>query len=183
MAKPKVKVKMSKIAVIGTGYVGLTSAIGLACLGHEVSGYDIDERKIENLKIGGLPIYEPGLADLLVLAVKNGKLAFTSDLSNAVSNAEFVFTCVPTPQDEDGSADLSYVIAATSAMKSLLKTGAILVTKSTVPVGSAEKVEQTLERNDVYVVSNPEFLREGAAVEDFKNPDRIVVGARSKEIG
>lgn len=183
MAKRKEKVKMSKIAVIGTGYVGLTSAIGLASLGHEVAGYDINESKIEKLKNGELPIYEPGLDDLHSLAVKTGKLAFTSDLSNAVSDADFVFTCVPTPQDEDGSADLSYVIAATSAMKSLLKPGAILVTKSTVPVGSAERVEQTLERSDVYVVSNPEFLREGAAVEDFKNPDRIVVGARSQETG
>ena len=173
---------MYKIAVIGTGYVGLTTSIGLASLGHKVTGYDIDSTKIEKLKAGQLPIFEPGLDQILVDVLANGNLQATSDLSEAVANADFVFTCVPTPQDEDGSSDLSYVIAATQAMKDLLKPGAILVTKSTVPVGSAQIVEDAIARKDVEVASNPEFLREGAAVQDFQHPDRIVVGARSTQV-
>ena len=173
---------MSKVAVIGTGYVGLTTAIGLASLGHEVVGYDIDPSKVDQLKAGKLPIYEPGLDEMLTTALKSGNLKATSQLSEAVTDADFVFTCVPTPQDEDGSADLSYVIAASVAMKDLLEPGAIVVTKSTVPVGSASQVEGAIGRADIHVASNPEFLREGAAVVDFKNPDRIVVGARSTEV-
>lgn len=173
---------MFKVAVIGTGYVGLTTAIGLASLGHEVVGYDIDPSKVDQLKAGILPIYEPGLEQMLTDVLATGKLRATSNLSEALINAEFVFTCVPTPQDEDGSADLSYVIAASKEMKDLLAPGAIVVTKSTVPVGSASQVEDAIGRADVHVASNPEFLREGAAVIDFKNPDRIVVGARSTEV-
>ena len=173
---------MFKVAVIGTGYVGLTTAIGLASLGHEVVGYDIDPSKVEQLKAGILPIYEPGLEQMLTDVLATGKLRATSNLSEALVNAEFVFTCVPTPQDEDGSADLSYVISASKEMKNLLESGAIVVTKSTVPVGSASQVEDAIGRVDVHVASNPEFLREGAAVIDFKNPDRIVVGARSTEV-
>jgi UDPglucose 6-dehydrogenase len=171
-----------KVAVIGTGYVGLTTAIGLASLGHEVVGYDIDPSKVEQLKAGILPIYEPGLDQMLAEVLGAGKLRATSQLAEAITNAEFIFTCVPTPQDEDGSADLSYVIAASVAMKDLLEPGAIVVTKSTVPVGSASQVEGAIGRADIHVASNPEFLREGAAVVDFKNPDRIVVGARSTEV-
>jgi UDPglucose 6-dehydrogenase len=171
-----------KVAVIGTGYVGLTTAIGLASLGHEVVGYDIDPSKVEQLKAGILSIYEPGLDQMLTDVLATGKLRATSNLSEALTNAEFVFTCVPTPQDEDGSADLSYVISASKDMKDLLAPGAIVVTKSTVPVGSASQVEDAIGRADVDVASNPEFLREGAAVIDFKNPDRIVVGARSTEV-
>jgi UDPglucose 6-dehydrogenase len=171
-----------KIAVIGTGYVGLTTSIGLASLGHKVTGYDIDSAKVDMLKIGQLPIYEPGLDQILVNVLAAGNLRATSDLAEAVAEADFVFTCVPTPQDEDGSSDLSYVIAATQAMKDLLKPGAILVTKSTVPVGSAQIVEDAIARTDIEVASNPEFLREGAAVHDFQNPDRIVVGARSTQV-
>lgn len=173
---------MYKIAVIGTGYVGLTTSIGLASLGHKVTGYDIDSAKIEILKAGQLPIFEPGLDQILVEVLESGDLRVTPDLADAVTDADFVFTCVPTPQDEDGSSDLSYVIAATHAMKDLLKPGAILVTKSTVPVGSAQIVENAIARTDVEVASNPEFLREGAAVHDFQHPDRIVVGARSTEV-
>ena len=173
---------MFKVAVIGTGYVGLTTAIGLASLGHEVVGYDIDPSKVEQLKAGILPIYEPGLDQMLTDVLATGKLRATSNLSEALVNAEFVFTCVPTPQDEDGSADLSYVISASKEMKDLLESGAIVVTKSTVPVGSASQVENAIGRADIHVASNPEFLREGAAVIDFKNPDRIVVGARSTEV-
>ncbi len=173
---------MSKIAVIGTGYVGLTTSIGLASLGHQVIGYDLDPAKVEMLQAGKLPIHEPGLGEILSAGIKSGNLQFTSQLSEAVADAEFVFTCVPTPQDEDGSADLSYVISASAAMKDFLKPGAVVVTKSTVPVGSAQVVEDAIGRSDVEVASNPEFLREGAAVHDFNHPDRIVVGARSNEI-
>jgi UDPglucose 6-dehydrogenase len=173
---------LSKIAVIGTGYVGLTTSIGLASLGHQVIGYDLDPAKVEMLQAGMLPIHEPGLGEILSAGIKSGNLQFTSQLSEAVADAEFVFTCVPTPQDEDGSADLSYVISASAAMKGFLKPGAVVVTKSTVPVGSAQVVEDAIGRSDVEVASNPEFLREGAAVHDFNHPDRIVVGARSNEI-
>lgn len=173
---------MSKIAVIGTGYVGLTTSIGLASLGHQVIGYDLDPAKVEMLQAGKLPIHEPGLGEILTAGIKSGNLQITSVLSEAVAEADFVFTCVPTPQDEDGSADLSYVISASAAMKDFLKPGAVVVTKSTVPVGSAQVVEDAIRRSDVEVASNPEFLREGAAVHDFNHPDRIVVGARSNEI-
>ena len=154
----------------------------MASLGHEVIGYDIDSSKVDLLKAGKLPIHEPGLDVILSEVLKSGKLIPTSNLKLAVSDADFIFTCVPTPQDEDGAADLSYVIAASAAMKSLLKPGAVVVTKSTVPVGSAQHVEAAIGRSDVDVASNPEFLREGAAVYDFQNPDRIVVGARTNEV-
>ncbi len=173
---------MSKIAVIGTGYVGLTTSIGLASLGHQVIGYDLDPVKVELLQAGKLPIHEPGLGEILIDVLGSGNLQTTSVLSEAVTDADFIFTCVPTPQDEDGSADLSYVISASSVMKDFLKSGAVVVTKSTVPVGSAKIVEDAIGRSDVEVASNPEFLREGAAVHDFNHPDRIVVGARSNEV-
>ena len=173
---------MSKIAVIGTGYVGLTTSIGMASLGHDVIGFDIDSVKVEMLKAGKLPIHEPGLDVILSDVLRSGKLQATSDLSLAVSDADFIFTCVPTPQDEDGAADLSYVISASIAMKDFLKPGAVVITKSTVPVGSAQRVESAIGRSDIDVASNPEFLREGAAVYDFNYPDRVVVGARSNEV-
>lgn len=154
----------------------------MASLGHDVIGYDINAAKVEMLKSGKLPIHEPGLDLILDAVLKSGKLQATTDLAIAVSEADFIFTCVPTPQDEDGSADLSYVISASQAMKDFLKPGAVVVTKSTVPVGSAQRVESAIGRNDIHVASNPEFLREGAAVHDFEHPDRIVVGARSTEV-
>jgi UDPglucose 6-dehydrogenase len=174
---------VSKIAVIGTGYVGLTTAIGLADLDHKVIAYDIDPEKIRSVSAGNLPIYEPGLGEILQKVLTEGKLSATTDLKLAVSEADFIFTCVPTPQDEDGSADLSFVIAASQAMREFLKSEAIVITKSTVPVGSATQVEKALNRKDIHVASNPEFLREGAAVIDFKSPDRIVVGAREHLVG
>ncbi|MEY4312417.1 MAG: hypothetical protein RLZZ571_1187, partial [Actinomycetota bacterium] len=173
---------MAKIAVIGTGYVGLTTSIGLASLGHEVTGFDIDSTKINSLSSGKLPIFEPGLERILIEVLKSKNLVATTDLNEAVSCAEFIFTCVPTPQDEDGSADLSYVIAASKEMRNFLKSGAIVITKSTVPVGSAQLVELAINRDDVFVASNPEFLREGSAVFDFQHPDRIVVGARNEQV-
>jgi len=174
---------LSKVAVIGTGYVGLTTAVGLANLGHDVIGYDIDIEKLKNLEFGKISIYEPGLDELVQKVLKSGNFSVTIELSKAVSDADFIFTCVPTPQDEDGSADLSYVLAASNAIKDHLKPSAIVITKSTVPVGSATRIEKTISRSDVFVVSNPEFLREGAAVYDFQNPDRIVVGSKSPAIG
>jgi UDPglucose 6-dehydrogenase len=162
--------------------VGLTTSIGLASLGHQVIGYDLDPVKVELLQAGKLPIHEPGLGEILIDVLGSGNLQTTSVLSEAVTDADFIFTCVPTPQDEDGSADLSYVISASSVMKDFLKSGAVVVTKSTVPVGSAKIVEDAIGRSDVEVASNPEFLREGAAVHDFNHPDRIVVGARSNEV-
>ena len=173
---------MAKIAVIGTGYVGLTTSIGLASLGHEVTGFDIDSTKIDSLSKGKLPIFEPGLEVILADVLKSKNLTTTTDLKSALTEAEFIFTCVPTPQDEDGSADLSYVLAASNEMRNFLKPGAIVITKSTVPVGSAQRVESAIGRSDVFVASNPEFLREGSAVFDFQHPARIVVGARSEEI-
>lgn len=173
---------MSKVAVVGTGYVGLTTSIGLASLGHTVIGYDTNAAKINSLLQGVLPIYEPGLDDLRAEAIRSGNLQFTKNLNEAVNEAEFIFTCVPTPQDEDGSADLSYVLAAARAIGPLLATNSIVVTKSTVPVGSALRVEDAIGRSDVHVASNPEFLREGSAVYDFQHPDRIVVGARTLEV-
>jgi UDPglucose 6-dehydrogenase len=174
---------VSKIAVIGTGYVGLTTGIGLASLGHQVFAYDINPEKISSLNSGVLPIYEPGLNEILVDVLRTQKLTATNDLKLAISEADFIFTCVPTPQDEDGSADLSFVISASVAMCDFLKPDAIVITKSTVPVGSARRVENAINRSDIHVVSNPEFLREGSAVYDFNHPDRIVVGARNTEIG
>ncbi len=174
---------MSKIAVIGTGYVGLTTSVGLADLGHEVVAFDINLEKITSLASGKSPIFEPGLEEILENVLKTKNLLATDDLALAVSEAEFIFTCVPTPQDEDGSADLSFVIAASQAIGPLLKSNSIVITKSTVPVGAAAQVEKALNREDIHVASNPEFLREGVAVQDFKSPDRIVVGARNTEIG
>jgi UDPglucose 6-dehydrogenase len=173
---------MAKIAVIGTGYVGLTTSIGLASLGHEVTGFDIDSTKINSLSGGKLPIFEPGLEEILTEVLRSKNLLATTDLQEAVSGAEFIFTCVPTPQDEDGSADLSYVITASKEMRNFLKSGAIVITKSTVPVGSAQLVESAINRDDIFVASNPEFLREGSAVFDFQHPDRIVVGARNEQV-
>lgn len=174
---------MAKIAVIGTGYVGLTTSIGLASLGHDVIGLDIDPDKINSLNSGKLPIFEPGLDEVLNQVLQANKLIGTTNIQQAIENSDFVFTCVPTPQDEDGSADLSYVLNASKDISPFLKSGTIVITKSTVPVGSAQRVETAINRSDIFVASNPEFLREGSALADFNFPDRIVVGARTKEIG
>lgn len=174
---------MAKIAVIGTGYVGLTTSIGLASLGHDVIGLDIDPDKINSLNSGKLPIFEPGLDEVLNQVLQANKLIGTTNIQQAIEDSDFVFTCVPTPQDEDGSADLSYVLNASKDISPFLKSGAIVITKSTVPVGSAQRVETAINRSDIFVASNPEFLREGSALADFNFPDRIVVGARTKEIG
>ena len=172
---------MSNIAVIGTGYVGLTSGACFARLGHSVVCVDIDDTKIERLNNGVMPIVETGIEELVQEGVQAGKLHFTTDISDAVKKADVVFLCVPTPEGEDGSADLTYVQSAARTLSPLLKSGAIVVNKSTVPVGSTRVVERELQRADIPVVSNPEFLREGSAIHDFLNPDRIVVGSENRE--
>lgn len=168
---------VSNIVVVGTGYVGLTTGACLASLGHHVTCADLDARRIEALNRGEIPIVEADLDRVVAVGVRGGRLHFVVDASAAVANAEFVYLCVQTPQRRDGSADLSYVQAAARQLRFVLAPGSIVVNKSTVPVGSTRVVERELGRHDVSVVSNPEFLREGTAVNDFLHPDRIVIGA------
>src|SRR3954465_9458061 len=167
----------SKIAVIGTGYVGLTTGACLSSLGHQVVCADIVAEKVDQLNKGQVPILEAGLDELVREGLQSGDLSFVLGAEHAVSTAEFIYLCVPTPQGADGSADLSYIEAAAREVGPFLQPEAIVINKSTVPVGSTRVVEQALGRSDVYVVSNPEFLREGSAVHDFLHPDRIVIGA------
>ena len=167
----------STIAVIGTGYVGLTTGACFAHLGHRVVCADIVPEKVERLQRGEIPIHEAGLAELVREGLDSGRLSFVLGSANAIDEAEFVYLCVPTPQRADGSADLSYIRAAAEEISDRLAPGTIVVNKSTVPVGSTILVEQALGRSDVPVVSNPEFLREGTAVDDFLNPDRVVIGS------
>lgn len=167
---------MATIAVVGTGYVGLTTGACLAHLGHTVICADIDAEKVERLERGEIPIVEHRLDELVAEGLASGRLRFVVGAAGAVTDAAFVFLCVPTPQGDDGSADLSYVESAAAEISAALPYEAIVINKSTVPVGSTVVVERALRRPDVRVVSNPEFLREGSAVEDFLHPDRIVVG-------
>lgn len=167
----------SKIAVIGTGYVGLTTGACFAHLGHDVICADIVPEKIERLRQGDVPIHEAGLPELVREGIDNGRLSFVLGAANAVGEADFVYLCVPTPQSADGSADLSYLQSAAAEVSPHLQPGTVVVNKSTVPVGSTRLVEQAMKRSDIPVVSNPEFLREGTAVDDFLNPDRVVIGA------
>jgi len=166
-----------QVAVIGTGYVGLTTGACLAHLGHTVVCADIDADKIAKLRDGIIPIVELGLAELVAEGMASGRLSFVVGSVEAAKNCEVAFLCVPTPQGEDGSADLSYVQRASEEISAALPFEAIVVNKSTVPVGSTKVVEKALKRPDVKVVSNPEFLREGSAVQDFLKPDRVVVGS------
>jgi UDPglucose 6-dehydrogenase len=168
---------MAEIAVIGAGYVGLTTAACFAHLGHDVICADIDEARIGQLTHGEMPIVEVGLEALVRESLEGGRLRFVVGAANAVSSAEFAYLCVPTPQNDDGAADLSYIEAAAREIGPRLPSEAVVVNKSTVPVGSTRVVERVLGRDDVVVVSNPEFLREGSAVHDFLNPDRIVIGS------
>ena len=163
--------------MVGTGYVGLTTGAYLAHLGHDVVCADVVPEKVERLKRGEIPIFEAGLEELVREGLDGRRLSFVLGADRAVPDAEFVFLCVPTPQGEDGSADMSYVQSAARQIGPLLATDAVVVNKSTVPVGSTLVVEQALGRDDVSVVSNPEFLREGAAVHDCLHPDRIVIGS------
>ena len=178
-----------RIAMIGTGYVGLVSGACLADFGHKVTCVDKDARKIEGLDAGGMPIWEPGLEALVKANVERGRLSFTTDVSRGVEGAEAVFIAVGTPARRgDGHADLTYVFEAVRELAKMVKPGTVLVTKSTVPVGTGDKIVAILDEEGaegISVASNPEFLREGAAIRDFKIPDRIVVGAedeRAREV-
>ena len=173
-----------KIAMIGTGYVGLVSGVCFSDFGHEVVCVDKDPRKIEMLKQGQVPIYEPGLDTLMAKNVAAGRLSFTGDLKSAVDGADAVFIAVGTPTRRgDGHADLSYVMAAAEEIGQALTGYAVVVTKSTVPVGTNRAVHDVIRKTapgaDFDVASNPEFLREGAAIDDFMRPDRVVVGVTS----
>ncbi len=167
----------SNIAVIGTGYVGLTTGACFSHLGHNVVCADIDPDKVERLSRGEIPILEAGLEEIVREGLQSGRLRFVLGAEHAVADAEFAYLCVPTPQSADGSADLSYIEAAARQIAPHLAPESIVVNKSTVPVGSTRFVEHALGRSDVYVVSNPEFLREGSAVNDFFHPDRVVIGS------
>ena len=174
-----------QIAMIGTGYVGLVSGVCLSDFGHDVTCVDRDPRKIKALQAGKVPIYEPGLEQLMARNVEAGRLSFTTELSEAVAGAEAVFIAVGTPTRRgDGHADLSYVMAAAEDVAKALNGFTVVVTKSTVPVGTNRKVKQTIAKTnpdaDFEVASNPEFLREGAAIDDFMKPDRVVVGVQSQ---
>jgi UDPglucose 6-dehydrogenase len=169
------------IVVVGAGYVGLTTAACLAHLGNRVTAVDVDEGKVERMRRGESPILEEGLTGLIGEGLGAGRLSFTSDVAAAATDADFVFLCVPTPQGADGSADLRFVKEASGQIAPHLKPGAVVVTKSTVPVGSAGAVVEALGRPDTAVVSNPEFLREGNAVHDWLNPDRVVIGSDDRE--
>jgi UDPglucose 6-dehydrogenase len=168
---------MAEIAVIGAGYVGLTTAACFSSLGHDVVCADIDEARVAQLSEGEIPIVEAGLEALVREGIDSGHLRFVVGAENAAQGAEFAYLCVPTPQGDDGSADLSYIETAARQIGPVLPAEAVVVNKSTVPVGSTRAVERVLGRDDVLVVSNPEFLREGSAVHDFLNPDRIVIGS------
>jgi UDPglucose 6-dehydrogenase len=172
-----------KITVVGTGYVGLVTGTCLAETGNHVCCVDIDERKVNKLKNGQITIYEPGLEKLFERNLKEERLSFTTSLEEGLQEAEIVFLALPTPPGEDGSADLKYVLGVADDIGKLLTDYKIIIDKSTVPVGTAEKVRDAIAKNykgEFDVVSNPEFLREGVAVEDFLKPDRIVIGTTSE---
>lgn len=173
-----------KIAVIGTGYVGLVSGTCFAESGNYVTCVDIDKTKVEKMKNGFVPIYEPGLEVLFERNTKAGRLHFTTDLASGIKDAEIIFLALPTPPGADGSADLSFVLKVASDLSEIITDYKVIVDKSTVPVGTAEKVhdvlKEKLDSSLFDVVSNPEFLREGVAVEDFMKPDRVVVGTSSE---
>ena len=173
-----------KIAVIGTGYVGLVTGTCLAETGNEVICVDIDKNKVEKMRSGVVPIYEPHLDILFERNIKAGRLNFTTSLDEGLSFGEIIFLALPTPEDEDGSADLSYVLGVADEIGKKITDYKVIVDKSTVPVGTAEKVHHSIAKNascDFDVVSNPEFLREGYAVDDFLKPERIVIGSSSEK--
>ena len=176
------------IAVVGTGYVGLVSGTCFSEMGVNVTCVDVDKDKIEALQNGRVPIYEPGLSEMVIRNQREGRLSFTTSLADCIDNVEVVFSAVGTPPDEDGSADLKYVLAVAKTFGETIKKYTVLVTKSTVPVGTAQKVKAVIEEElakrgeniPFDVASNPEFLKEGAAIKDFMSPDRVVVGVESE---
>lgn len=175
------------IAVIGSGYVGLVSGTCFAEMGNKVTCVDIDPKKIQKLNAGVIPIFEPGLEQMVLKNIKNKNLFFTTDLSESISDAEIVFIAVGTPMGDDGSADLQYVLAVAKSIGETMNKRLIVVDKSTVPIGTADKVKAAIQKEldlrdkiiEFHVVSNPEFLKEGAAIDDFMKPDRVVIGADS----
>ena len=177
-----------KIAIVGTGYVGLVTGTCFSEMGIDVTCVDVQDSKIEKLKKGIIPIYEPGLEDMVQRNVNAGRLHFTTALENCLDNVDIVFSAVGTPPDEDGSADLSYVLAVAKTIGANMKKYTLVVTKSTVPVGTAHKVKDTIQAEldkrgvsiEFDVASNPEFLKEGNAIDDFMSPDRVVVGVESE---
>ncbi len=173
-----------KIAVVGTGYVGLVTGTCFAETGNEVICIDVNEQKVDSLNKGIVPIYEPELENLFARNTKQGRLKFTTSLADGIQGAKVIFLALPTPPGEDGSADLQYVLGVAQQLGKLLQSYTVVVNKSTVPVGTADKVRNTISANggkEFDVVSNPEFLREGVAVEDFMKPERVVVGTRSEK--
>jgi len=181
-----------KVTIIGSGYVGLVTGACLAELGNQVFCLDVDQKKIDILNHGGVPIYEPGLKEMITRNKEAGRIVFSTDIATSVEHGEIQFIAVGTPPDEDGSADLKYVLAAAKNIATHMKSFKVVIDKSTVPVGTAEKVSQVMTAELIRrglgeihfsVVSNPEFLKEGAAVEDFMRPDRIVVGSEDTEHG
>lgn len=174
-----------KLSVIGSGYVGLVAGVCFAEVGNQVICMDKDEKKINALRTGIIPIYEPGLDVMVERNVKAGKLTFSTNMEKTVRNSDIIFIAVGTPPDEDGAADLSHVLAVAKAIGQNMDAPKIVATKSTVPVGTARKVKETIQKEtdiDVEVVSNPEFLKEGAAIDDFMFPDRIIIGTSNPEV-
>src|SRR5687768_14127332 len=172
-----------KIAVVGTGYVGLVTGTCFAETGNDVTCIDIDKSKVEKLTAGQITIYEPGLEKLFLRNLKEERLRFTTSLNEGIRDAQIIFLALPTPPGEDGSADLKYVLGVAKDLGELMNDYKVIVDKSTVPVGTAEKVHAAIAqkyKGEFDVVSNPEFLREGVAVEDFMKPDRVVIGAGSE---
>ncbi|NGP76445.1 UDP-glucose/GDP-mannose dehydrogenase family protein [Balneolaceae bacterium YR4-1] len=171
------------IAVVGTGYVGLVSGTCFADSGNDITCVDIDENKVKQLRDGEIPIYEPGLKTIFDRSIREGRLRFTTDLEEAVKDAEIIFLCLPTPPGADGQADLSAVLKVAGQLGKMITDYKVIVNKSTVPVGTADRVREAVAENtdaEFDVVSNPEFLREGAAVEDFMKPERVVIGTSSE---
>lgn len=170
-----------QITIIGTGYVGLTTGACMAYLGHQVVCIDTNVEKIAELKSGICPIYEKGLPELLSMGLETERLSFSATADMDLLQNEFIFLCLPTPQAEDGRAELAAIYEVAESVKSSLSSKAIVVNKSTVPVGTSKVLSEIIGREDVEVVSNPEFLREGSAIEDFLKPDRIIIGADAME--
>jgi len=174
-----------KIAVVGTGYVGLVTGTCFAETGNEVICVDIDAKKVEKMKNGEVPIYEPDLDVLFERNQRQGRLKFTTDLQSAVDHAEIIFLALPTPPGDDGQADLKYILGVAKDLSTMISHYTVVIDKSTVPVGTAEKVHaalvENLDESLFDVVSNPEFLREGVAVDDFLKPDRVVIGTNSEK--
>jgi len=172
--------------MLGSGYVGLVTGCCFADLGNDVVCVDLNEKRVKQLLKGEVPFYEPGLIDLLQRNLREERITFTTDVKKSIQENDLIFICVGTPEGAEGEADLKYVLTAAADIGKYMDKSKIIILKSTVPVGTNEKVKRTIKANltkniDFHVVNNPEFLREGAAVKDFQNPDRIVVGSTNEE--